>query len=242
MDRLTRHELKQDELRATLDQLDHYLIAHLKEILTVVILIVVVVGAAVGLKYYLNQQEASANIELASALQTFQAYVGNVAPQTLGAGSETFLNSAEKYQKARDQFNAMVLKYRMFPRPKASRIALYHVGICESLLGNSAAAIHVLQEAGRDSDREIAALAQFALAGELLKTGKKQDAMKIYQNLADHPSLAVPEVSAQLALADALKESQPAQARQLYNRIQKELGSDISIANAVKQQMADLPQ
>ena len=30
MDRLTRHELKQDELRATLDQLDHYLIAHLK--------------------------------------------------------------------------------------------------------------------------------------------------------------------------------------------------------------------
>jgi len=203
---------------------------------------VVVVGAAVGLKYYLNQQEAGANIELASALQTFQAYVGNVAPQTLGAGSETFLNSAEKYQKARDQFNAIVLKYRMFPRPKAARIALYHVGICESLLGNSAAAIHVLQEAGRDSDRELAALAQFALAGELLKTGKKQEAMKIYQNLADHPSLAVPEVSAQLALADALKESQPAQARRLYDRIQKELGSDISIANAVKQQMADLPQ
>jgi tetratricopeptide (TPR) repeat protein len=202
----------------------------------------VVVGAAVGLKYYLNQQEAGANIELASALQTFQAYVGNVAPQTLGAGSETFLNSAEKYQKARDQFNAIVLKYRMFPRPKAARIALYHVGICESLLGNSAAAIHVLQEAGRDSDRELAALAQFALAGELLKTGKKQEAMKIYQNLADHPSLAVPEVSAQLALADALKESQPAQARRLYDRIQKELGSDISIANAVKQQMADLPQ
>ena len=242
MDRLTRHELKQDEFRETLDQLDQYLISHLKQILTVVILIVVVVGTAGGLKYYLNQQEASANIELASALQTFQAYVGNVAPQTLGAGSEAFLNSTEKYQKARDQFNAIVLKYRMFPRPKAARIALYHVGICESLLGNSAAAIRTLQEAGRDADREIATLAQFALAGELFKAGRKQEAVGLYQNLIDHPSLAVPKASAQFALADALKESQPAQARQLYDRIQKEFGSDVSIADAVKQQMAELPQ
>ena len=242
MDRLTRHELKQDEFRETLDQLDQYLIAHLKEILTVAILIIVVVGAAGGLKYYLNQQEASANIELASALRTFEAYVGNATPGTLGAGSETFLNSAEKYQKARDQFNAIVLKYRMFPRPKAARIALYHVGICDSLLGDSAAAINTLQEASRDGDREIAALAQFGLAGELLKTGKKQEAVKIYQNLVEHPSLAVPKASAELALADALKDSQPAQARQLYGQVQKEFGSDASIAEAVKQQMAELPR
>jgi len=242
MDRLTRHELKQDEFRETLDHLDQYLIAHLKQILTVAILVVVVAGAAGGLKYYLNQQEANANIELASALQTFEAYVGNVAPGTLGAGSQTFMNSAEKYQKARDQFNAIVLKYRMFPRPKAARIALYHVGICDSLLGNSASSISVLQEASRDRDREIAALAQFALAGELLKTGKKQEAVKIYQNLAEHPSLAVPKASVELALADALKDSQPAQARQLYDRIQKEFGSNVSIADAVKQQIAELPQ
>jgi len=242
MDRLTRHELKQDEFRETLDQLDQYLIAHLKEIVTVAILVIVVVGSAWGLRFYLNQQEASANVELASALRTFEAYVGNATPETLGAGSETYLSSADKYQKARDQFNTIVLKYRMFPRPKAARIALYHVAICQSLLGNSAAAISTFQEAGRDSDREIASLARFALAGELLKTGKKQEALKMYQELIDHPSLAVPKASAQLALAAALKESQPAQARQLYDRIQKEFGSDVSIADAVKQQMAELPQ
>ena len=242
MDRLTRHELKQDEFRETLDELDQYLIAHLKEILTVAILVIVVVGAAWGLRFYLNQQEASANIELSSALRTFEAYVGNASPETLGAGSETYLNSADKYQKARDQFNAIVLKYRMFPRPKAARIALYHVGICQSLLGNSTAAISTFQEAGRDSDREIASLARFALASEFLTTGKKQEALKLYQELVDHPTLAVPKASAQLAMADALKDSQPAQARQLYDRIQKEFGSDVSIAEAVKQQMADLPQ
>ncbi|MGD0008545.1 MAG: tetratricopeptide repeat protein [Terriglobia bacterium] len=242
MDRLTRHELKQDDFRETLDQLEQYLKAHLKEILTVAILVIVVVGLAGGLKYYLDQQEASANIELASALRTFQSYVGTVTPDTLGAESETFLNAADKYQKAREQFNAIVLKYRMFPRPKAVSIARYHVGVCEALLGNSAAAINTLQEASRDGDREIAALAQFALAGEFLKTGKKQEAVAIYQHLVDHPSLAVPRASALLALADSLKDSQPGQARKLYEQIQKEFGSDPSIAEALKQQMAGLPQ
>jgi tetratricopeptide (TPR) repeat protein len=242
MDRLTRHELKQDEFRETLDQLEHYLTAHLKEILTVAILVVVVVGLAGGLKYYLSQQDASANIELAYALRTFQAYVGPATPETLGAESETFSNGRDKYQKAQEEFNAIVLKYRMFPRPKAVSIARYHVGICESLLGNSAAAINTLQEASRDGDREIAALAQFALAGEFLKTGKKQEAVTIYQNLAEHPSLAVPRASALLAMADALTDSQPARARQLYEQIQREFGSDASVAQALREQMAELPQ
>ena len=242
MDRLTRRELKQDEFRETLDQLEQYLKAHLKEILTVAILVVAVVGLAGGLKYYIAQQEASANIELGSALRTFQAYVGTITPETLGAESEAFMNARDKYEKAREQFNAIVLKYRMFPRPKAVSIARYHVGICESLLGNSAAAINTLQEASREGDREIAALAQFALAGEYLKTGKKQEAVKIYQNLADHPSLGVPRATALLGLADALKDSQPGQARQLYEQIQREFGSDASIAEAMRQQMAELPQ
>jgi tetratricopeptide (TPR) repeat protein len=242
MDRLTRRELKQDEFRETLDQLEEYLKAHLKEILTVAILIIVVVGSAGGLKYYLGQQEASANMELASALRTFQAYVGTVTPGSMPPDSESFPTAADKYKAALDQFNAIVLKYRMFPRPKAASIALYHVGICESLLGNSPAAIKTLQEASRDRDREIAALAQFALAGEFLKTGKKQEAIQIYQNLADRASMAVPRASALLALADALKDSQPARARQLYDQVQREFGSDASIAEAVRQQMAGLPQ
>jgi tetratricopeptide (TPR) repeat protein len=242
MDRLTRHELKQDEFRETLDQLEQYLKSHLKEILTAAVLVIVVVGLTGGLKYYLDQQEASANVDLSSALRTFQAYVGPPAPGTLGADSESFPTAVEKYKTAQEQFNAIVVKYRMFPRPKAARIALYHVGICEALLGNSAAAINTLQEASRDRDTEIAALAQFALAGEFLKSGKKLEAATIYQNLVDHPSLTVPRGSALLALADSLKDSQPGQARKLYAQIRKEFGSDPTLAEALNQHMAGLPQ
>jgi hypothetical protein len=42
-------------------------------------------------------------------------------------------------------------------------------------------------------------------------------------------------------MADALKDSQPARARQLYDQIQKEFGSDPSVAAALRQQMAELP-
>jgi tetratricopeptide (TPR) repeat protein len=242
MDRLTRHELKHDEFRDTLDQLEQYLKAHLKEILTVTILVIVVVGLAGGLKYYLDQQEASANIELASALKTFEAYVGPPAPGTLGADSESFPSAAEKYKTALEQFNAIVQKYRMFPRPKAVSIARYHVGVCQSLLGNATAAIYTLQEASHDGDREIASLAQFAMAGEFFKSGKKKEAVTIYENLVQHPSMAVPRASAMLALADSLKDTDPGRARKLYLQVQKEFGSDASIGEALKLQMAGLPQ
>jgi TolA-binding protein len=242
MDRLTRHELKQDDFREGIDQLEHYLSVHLKEIVTVAILVIVVVGSAGGLKYYLGEQEANANIDLAAALRTFQAYVGTVPPGSATPDSEAYATAAAKYKAAEEKFNAIVLKYRMFPRPKAVDIARYHVGICQSLLGNSSAAINTLQESSRSGDREIAALAQFALAGEFLKTGKKQEALKIYQNLADRSSLSVPRASALLALADSLKDSQPARARQIYNQIEKEFGSDPTIAATLRQQMAELPQ
>ena len=242
MDRLTRHELKQDEFKESLDQLEQYVVGHLKEIVTVAILAIVVVGSAVGMKYYLAEQEASANLDLASALKTFQAYVGTFAPGSMPPGTESYPTTAERNKAALGKFNAIVGKYRLFPRPKAVGIALYHAGLCESLLGNSAAAINTLQEASRDRDREIASLAQLALAEEFLKTGKTQDADRIYQNLADHPTVTVSRASALLALADSLKNSQPARARQLYDQIWKEFGSDPSVARILREEMAQAPQ
>ncbi len=242
MDRLTRHELKQDEFKESLDQLEQYVTTHLKEIVTVAILAIVVVGSAVGMKYYLSQQEANANLDLAGALRTFQAYVGSFAPGSMPAGTESYPTTADRYKAALLKFNAIVAKYRLFPRPKAVGIALYHAGLCESLLGNTTVAINTLQEASRDGDRDIAALAQLALADEFLKTGKTQEADRIYQNLADHSTLTVPRATALMALADSMKSSQPARARQLYDQIRKEFGWEPAVAQILKEEMADLPQ
>jgi tetratricopeptide (TPR) repeat protein len=242
VDRLTRRELKQDELRTTFEHFEEYVKQHFQEILTTTILFIAVAGVAGGLKYYIDWQEAEANAELAAALRTFRAYVGTPAPSTLGADTETFPTAKQKYEKALTEFNDIVRKHRFYPRPKAVAIALYHVGICQALLGNQAAALTTLREASRASDRELAVLAQFTLAGELVKSGKLTEAVKLYQDLADHPTLTVPRSTALLALADAYRGSQPAQARRLYAQVEKEFGSDPTVAEVLKQQLASLPK
>jgi len=128
----------------------------------------------------------------------------------------------------------------MPPRPKAVAIARYQAGVCQALLDDHTGAIQTLSEASMDHDPEIAALAKFALAGELAKSGKTPEAAKLYQELADHPTMTVPKASALLALADAYRESQPAQARQIYERVEKEFASNATVAQAVKQDIASL--
>lgn len=238
MDRQTRHQLKHDEFKDTLVQIEDYVREHYKEILNYSIIAVVVVGLGVGLKYYTDRQEAAANADLGEALSTFRAYVGQPTPGQ--PGGATFSTSQEKYKKALQEFDAILDKYKMLPRPKAVAIARYQAGVCQSLLGDHTAAIQTLTEASMDHDTEIAAMAKFALAGELAKSGKTQEAAKLYQDLVDHPTTTVPKASALLALADAYREAQPAQARQIYERVEKEFATNASVGQAVKQDIASL--
>ena len=240
MDRQTRHQLKHDEFKDTLIEIEDYVRLHYKEILNYAILAVVVAGLGVGLKLYADRQEAAANADLGEALSTFRAYVGQPTPGQNEPGGATYSTSQEKYKKSLQEFNAILDKYKMIPRPKAVAIARYQAGVCESLLGDHAVAIQTLTEASMDHDAEIAAMAKFALAGELAKSGKTPQAAKLYQDLVDHPTITVPKASALLALADAYRESQPAQARQIYERVGKEFASNASVAQAVKQDIASL--
>ena len=240
MDRLTRHQLKQDEFRDGIERFEDYFKSHYKEILNYAIVVVVAVGLAAGLKYYTDRQEAQASADLGAALDTFRAYVGQPAPGSPDSGMASFNSAQEKYKKALGQFQAIVNSYKMVPRPRAVGIARYQAGVCQALLEDHAAAIATLETASHAHDSQIAALAKFALAGELVKTGKVPEAAKVYQDLADHPTFSVPRASALLAQADAYRVSQPAQARQIYERVEKEFASNTAVAQAVKQQMATL--
>jgi tetratricopeptide (TPR) repeat protein len=240
VDRQHRHELKHDEFKDTLVQFEEYFKQHYKEILNITIIVVVIVGLAGGLKYYTDRQEAAANADLGEALATFRASVGQPTPGQPDQGAATFPTAQEKYRKALQQFDAILDKYRMVPRPKAVAIARYQAGVCQALLGDHTAAIMTLTEASQDHEAEIASMAKFALAGELVNSGKTPDAAKLYQDLADHPTIAVPKASALLALADAYRESQPAQARKIYEEVEKEFASSTTVTQAVKQDIATL--
>jgi tetratricopeptide (TPR) repeat protein len=240
VDRQTRHQLKHNEFKDSIVSLEEYFKHHYKEVITAAIIVVVVVGLAGGLKYYTDRQEAGANADLGEALSTFRASVGQPTPGQNDPEGAAYLTAQDKYKKALQQFQSISDKYKMVPRPKAVAIARYQAGVCQSLLGDHSGAIQTLTEVSQSGDADIAAMAKFALAGELASSGKTQEAVKLYQGLADHPTVTVPKASALLAMADAYRESQPAQARQIYERVQKEFASNASVAQAVKQDIASL--
>lgn len=241
MAHISRHELKEDQFKSGIEQFEEFVKTRYKDILTVAGIVVVVGGLALGLKLYREQQEAQASEQLGAALKTFRAYVGTAGQASLLPGAETFPTARDKYKKALEQFQAIVSKYSRFPQPKAVAIARYHVGVCQAQLGDHDAAVKTLEEAARDKDRELASLAQFALAGEQLKAGKTDEAVKLYQELAARPTSTVPEATAKLALADAYRATQPARAREIYQQLEKQFGSDVAVAQVLKEQMASLP-
>ena len=242
MAHITRRQLKQDQLKTTLEEFEDFAKDRYKEILAVTGIAVAVVGLAVGLKLYVDRQEAAANLALADALKTYGAYVGPASLGSLPPGMLSFATAQEKYKKALAQFLDVVEKYSGIPQPKAVGFARYHIGLCQAELGNHDAAIMTLQEVAKDSDSNIASLARFALAGELVKGGKLEEGVKLYHELAEHPTPTIPESMASLAMADAYRASQPAKARQLYEDLEKRFGSDSSLAQTLKDQIASLPQ
>ena len=243
MARLTRHELKQDELLTTVEEFENFTKKHRREIILVVVGVILVAGAVYGFRFWSERQESECNALLGTALKTFHASVGSASPDLFGGGQDqanpTFPTAQAKYKKALEQFDNLV---RRFPRQKAAGIARYHAGLCQAELGDQAAAIKTLQEATRTSDQTIGSLAKLALAGELVRAGKLNDAAKLYRELQDHPTATVPRATAMLALADAYRQSQPAQARKIYEQIEKEFGSNTYLAATVKQQIESLPR
>lgn len=238
MDRYTRHRLKQDEFQDTVETVQIFVSEHLRQIIFIGAAVLVIVGGGFWLKSHYARQEAEANSQLQIAIGTFDASVGTPSATNPNPAGPMFPTAQAKYQKALGEFLEIVQRY---PRTKAAGYAEVHAGLCEAGLGNDAGAEKTLRQAGQNSDKEIAALAKFALAGELLKTGKLAEATKIYQGLADQPTMTVPRATALLAMADAYRATQPGRAREIYNQIQKEFGSDSTIAEVLKQQIASLP-
>lgn len=238
MARLTRKELKQDPfLSVYYDDLVEFGRAHYAKILLVLLAIGVVIFGGVEWRGYHERQNVEANAMLGAALDTFNAYVGQAAPGVLTPGAQTFPDSQAKYEAALKQFNSIEAKY---PHFVSGEIALYHAGICQARLGHENAAIKTLQRAAHASDKDVASLARYALAGEFAGTGKLPQALAMFRDLAEHPTDAVPAPMSWLALATAERDTQPAEARRIYQRILKDYSSDAEVAGAVRRQMNSL--
>ena len=219
----TRHQLKQDRFsKVTFEAAGnaaHWTVEHQAKLIAAVIAVVVIAAIAFGGWYYINAQDEKASAELSTAVRTFETPVrpAGVPPQP---GTDSFASAQERATAARKQFQAIVDKY---PRTHTADMARYFVGLASAQLGDNAAAERSLQEAARSSHADLAALGKFALASVYRAENKDAQAIDLYKQLMDKPTLVVSKATAQLELASFYESRQkPDEAKKIYEQVQKE--------------------
>jgi tetratricopeptide (TPR) repeat protein len=219
----TRHQLKQDRFsKVTLEAAEnaaHWTVEHRSKLIAATIAVVVIAAVAFGGWYYVNTQDEKASAELSTAVRTFETPV-RPAGVPAQPGYDSFASPQERATAARKQFQAIVDKY---PHTHTADMARYFVGLASAQLNDNAAAERSLQEAAGSSNVDLAALGKFALASVYRAENKDAQAVDLYKQLIDKPTIVVSKATAQLELA-AFYEAQkkPDEAKRIYDQVQKE--------------------
>jgi len=219
----TRHQLKQDRFsKVTIEAAEnaaHWSEEHKTKLVVIVVAVVVIAAIAFGGWYYVNSQDEKASAELSTAVRTFETPV-RPAGVPAQPGTESFASPQERATAARKQFQAIVDKY---PHTHTADMARYFVGLASAQLNDNTAAEHSLQEAAGSSNADLAALGKFALASVYLAENKDTQAVDLYKQLIDKPTIVVSKATAQLELAGFYESRQkPDEAKRIYDQVAKE--------------------
>jgi len=219
----TRHQLKQDRFsKVTIEAAEnaaHWSEEHKTKLIVIVVAVVVIAAIVFGGWYYINSQDEKASAELSTAVRTLETPV-RPAGVPAQPGYDSFASTEERATMARKQFQAIADKY---PHTRTADMARYFVGLASAQLNDNAAAERSLQEAASSSNADLAALGKFALASVYRAENKDTQAVDLYKQLIDKPTIVVSKATAQLELA-AFYETQkkPDEAKRIYDQVEKE--------------------
>ncbi len=218
----TRHQLKQDRFnRVTIGAAEatvHWSAEHKAKLAIAVAILIVLILAASGSWYYMNQRNEQASLEMDQAVRTLATPL-RPAGTPVQPEYPTFGSDNERADLAHKQFQTIVDKY---PHTHTADFARYFVAVTDASLGNSAAESEFKDVAGLH-DKDVASLADFALASLYRENNRTKDAIDIYKKLVDKPTRTVSKATAQMALADTYQSAgQSAEAKRILQEVQKE--------------------
>lgn len=215
---ISRKELKKDEIRETLAHGAEAVISHQRMLSTSIGAALLVALAVLGWRYYSERQTLKASAALEDAMKVYQARI-RAAGAPADPGEVTYVEEKNKYEDAAKKFSEVA---RNYSRTRPGQVARYYGALSQARLGRYDEAQKTLKDLAGSADAEFAALARFQLAELYAKTGKSDDAIKLYRQLADKPALLVPKAVVLLALGDQLRNSNREEAAKLYNQIKKD--------------------
>jgi tetratricopeptide (TPR) repeat protein len=132
-------------------------------------------------------------------------------------GVKTFPTAADRAKAANPLFEDVARRYGS---TTAGQNALYFAGLTAADMGKTSEAESDFRKAADLQDANLASLARLALANLLAQQGQTSEAIKLYQDLINHPTSTVPAGTAQLQLAQLYEaNNKPAEANKIYAQL-----------------------
>ncbi len=214
MDTQTRHALKGDKFAEATRTGVSWVSDHRQGVVRWVVSVVVVLVVLVSVLVFWNVRTASADAALGAAMDTYSAPLAIPgAPPQKGV----YATASERAKTANQQFLTVAQQYSWLPQGARAH---YFAGVTYEDLGQNSQAETELKEAAGSWNRNLANLAKLALAGLYHQTGRDDEAISLYNELASKPSTTVPAAVAQLDLADLYAATgKKEQARALWAKV-----------------------
>jgi len=214
VDAQTRSTLKKDDvfIHSTQVGLD-WIAENRSKALRIAIGVLVVIALAVAAGIVYQQRSTAAANAFGSAISVYSTPIADPA-QPVPPGVKTFLTASDRAKAANPLFEDVAKRYGS---TTAGHNALYFAGLTAGEMGNTADAEATFRKTGDLHDANLASLAHLALANLLAQHGQTGEAIKLYQDLINHPSTTVPAATAQLQLAQLYEaNNQAAEANKIY--------------------------
>ncbi len=234
-DHISRKELKQDKIKETIEHGAEAVISHGQFALIVVIAALVTALSYGGWKFYIDRQTMQASGVFDDAMKAYSGRIGS-APGAADPSERVYSNEAARAQDALRKFTIVADKY---PHTNTGKLARYYAALCLEDLERQNQALEELKKISAGSDKELAAMAQYQMAIIYSRTGKPDDAVKIFRALADKPGVIVSRPLVLLELARLLRKSNPQEAAGIYQQVKKEF-PDTTVADEADRGLATL--
>ena len=215
---ISRKELKQDKIHDAIEHGAEAVFSH-TTVLVAAILAVVIVGVGyAGWRFYSDRKTVQATAALDVATKAYTARVG-ATPDPNDPGEPFYPTETARAEDAAQKFSAVAEKY---PSTNPGRLATYYAALCYEDLERHNQALEQLKKISSGKDKELAAMAQYQTGVIYERTGKPADAAKVFRDLAEHSSVFVPRPLVLLELAETLRQSDPKEAANVYEKLKKE--------------------
>jgi tetratricopeptide (TPR) repeat protein len=215
---ISRKELKKDKIHDAIEHGAEAVFSHTTVVAVAVLTVAVVAVVYAGWRFYIDRKTVQATAALDVATKAYTARIATT-PDPSDPGETFYPTEAARAEAAAQKFSEVAQKY---PSTNPGRLATYYAALCYEDLERHNQALEELKKINSGRDKELVAMAQYQIGVIYERTGKSEDAIKTFRDLADHSTVLVPRPVALLELAEALRQTNPKEAASVYEQLKKD--------------------